>query len=1024
MDRLAGRHGADGEFDRHALHDKLERDVDGEVLFDDGSRGLYSQDASNYFHVPLGVVVPRSTDAVLATVAACREFGAPIVARAGGTALAGQTANEAVVIDFTKYVNAIVEIDPTARRARVQPGLVCDVLATAAERHGLTWGPQPATHDRCAFGGMLANNCGGMHAQYAGIAVHNVEALDVVLYDGTRMQLGWMDEAELRRRALAGGRTGAVYQKLLSLRERYGEKIATGFPKLPRRVSGYNLDELLPKEDGRFNLARTLVGTEGTCALTLEATLRLVDVYPERIVVILGYENIYRAGDHVVDVLEFAPLAVEGMDRRLYDHVVKKHMRQAEHLNLLPRGDGWLLVQIGSDRLDEARLRAKQLVEKVCSKKGAPLDVRVVTSPEEQKFLWDVREAGLGATAFVPGEADTWPGFEDSAVAPEHVGAYLRDLRHLMDRYGYDPSLYGHFGMGCVHCRIPFDLVTRGGVETYRAFMHEAAHLVTQKYGGSISGEHGDGQARGELLEIMFGKELVQAFREFKAIWDPDGKMNPGRVVDPRPLDTDLRLGPSYHPTEVDTHFKFPEDGGSFAHATLRCVGVGKCRRLSGSGDQDTMCPSFMVTRDEKHCTRGRAHLLWEMLRGETPVKALFRDENVKESLELCLSCKGCKGDCPVNVDMATYKSEFLSHYYEGRRRPRVAYAFGLIDRWARLGGIVPGFVNLLTQLPGTRALSKLIAGMAQERSIPAFAPETFRTWFRRRARRAFHSKVLLWPDTFNDHFYPSTLKAAVRVLEHAGYEVVIPPETLCCGRPLYDYGMLDRAKGYLERIMQVLAPHAETGTPIVVLEPSCCAVFRDELPALFPDRPDALRLSRLTLLFSEFMTSHAKAHIPKLRRKAVVQGHCHQKAVMRFESERAALGAMELEARVLEAGCCGMAGSFGFEADKYEVSQAVGERALLPQIRSEEDDTIVVADGFSCRTQIAQGTRRHGLHLAEVMQLALQSGPEGPPRGTAAESRSVEADRSAVRRSMLRAAAFVAVCIAVLVMAVWQLVV
>ncbi|HEX4473859.1 MAG TPA: FAD-binding and (Fe-S)-binding domain-containing protein, partial [Polyangiaceae bacterium] len=812
-----------------ALWARLRRDVEGEVRFDDASRGLYSQDASNYFHVPIGVVIPRTKEDVVATLAACREFGAPVVPRAGGTGLAGQTANEAIVLDCSKYLNAILEVDGPKRLARVEPGVICDQLSDAAKPHGLAWGPSPATHDHCAFGGMLANNCGGMHAQYAGIAVHNVEAMDIALYDGTRMTVGWMNDAELDERARGGGREADVYKKLKALRERYGERIKAGFPKLPRRVSGYNLDELLPKEDGRFNVARALVGSEGTCVTMLEATVRLVPAYPERVVVAMGYNDVYSAGDHIAEVLEFEPLAVEGMDERLYQHVVKKHMRQEKYLDLLPGGKGWLLVQIGSNDLEEAMSRAHRLAERVRKTSEPPLEIKLITSPEEQKFIWDVRESGLGATAFVPGEPDTWPGFEDSAVHPEQVGEYLRDLRRLFEKYGYDPSLYGHFGQGCIHCRIDFDLTSVEGVRKYRAFLEEAARLVTKKYNGSISGEHGDGQSRGELLEVMFGAELVQAFREFKAIWDPDGKMNPGRVVDARPFDADLRLGPAYDPDQPETHFKFPDDGGSFAHATLRCVGVGKCRRLNGSGEQDTMCPSFMVTREEKHSTRGRTHLLWEMLRGDgTPIRGRFRDDGVKESLDLCLSCKGCKGDCPVNVDVATYKAEFLSHYYEGRLRPRHAYAFGLIDRWAKLGSVIPGLVNLLTQAPGTQSVAKFLAGMARERTIPTFAPQTFRSWFEARPRRSGNGpKVVVWPDTFNNHFYPETARAAVEVLEHLGFDVAIPSEILCCGRPLYDYGMLDQAKAYLEKILTVLRPHIDAGTPIVVLEPSCCAVFR-----------------------------------------------------------------------------------------------------------------------------------------------------------------------------------------------------
>jgi FAD/FMN-containing dehydrogenase/Fe-S oxidoreductase len=997
--------------DLPGLWTRLRRDVEGEVRFDDGSLGLYSQDASNYFHVPLGVVIPKSRADVVATLAACRAFGAPVVSRAGGTALAGQTCNEAVVIDFSKYLNQIVALEPTSRRARVEPGVICDQLVDVAVPHGLTWGPQPATHDHCCFGGMLANNCGGMRAQQSGIAVHNVASMRVVLYDGVELEVGWMNDAELDARAALSGREGAVFAQLREFRQRHAALIRTRMPQLPRRVSGYNLDALLPDPDGRFNVARALVGTEGTCVTMLEAELQLVDYYRHRLVIAAGYVDVYRAGDHVPDVLGFNPTAAEGMDRRLYDHVVKKHMPQQKYLDILPRGDGWLLVELGSHDAVELEQRAHELMAKLRDSANPPLEVKLVEARDEQEHLWNVRESGLGATAFVPGKPDTWPGFEDSAVRPEQLGDYLRDLRRLFEKYSYEPSLYGHFGMGCIHCRVDFSLTEAAGVEKYRAFMLEAADLVCGKYNGSLSGEHGDGQARGELLEKMFGAELLGAFEEFKRIWDPDAMMNPGRVVRARPLDADLRLGADYQPWQPETHFKFPDDGGSFAHATLRCVGVGKCRRLSGSSaDDDTMCPSFMVTREERHSTRGRTHLLWEMMRGATPIKGGWQDENVKEALDLCLSCKGCKGDCPVNVDVATYKAEFLSHYYEGRLRPRHAYAFGMINRWARFASFAPGLVNLLTQTPGISRLAKLAAGATQARAIPTFAPETFRSWFLRRERQGAPArgegriKVVLWPDTFNNYFYPQTAQSAVRVLEHLGFEVAIPDRILCCGRPLYDYGMLEQAKVYLERILISLRPHLAAGTPIVVLEPSCCSVFRDEMPALMPDRAEATKLKEQTLLLSELLAKYPTLALPKLARRAVVQGHCHHKAIMRFDAEKSVLSAMQLELQLLDSGCCGLAGSFGFESDKYEISQACGERALLPKLREQRQDTLILADGFSCRTQIEQGTGRRALHLAEALELALQHGPAGTPPGAPPEAALVTERKRSIQRSMRRA--------------------
>lgn len=1004
-ERLARRRPPRGDqVDLRRLRAELRRSVEGEVRFDRGSLGLYAEDASNYRQVPLGVVIPRTEEDVVATVAACRSVGAPIVARGGGTALAGQTCNRALVIDFSKYLHHVLDVDPATRTARVQPGTICDHLVREAEPHRLTFGPKPATHDHCTFGGMLANDCGGIYAQMNGTARNNVEELDALLYDGTRVHLGWTDDARMDEIIGRGGRIGQLHAAMRALRDRYADRIRERFPQIPRRVSGYNLDQLLPGPDGRFNLARVLVGSEGTLATILEAKVTLIPSRPERVLVVIGFEDVYQAGDAVPALLEHEPVGLEGLDDRLLHGIRRKRGPHARYLDLLPEGRGFLFVEVGCDDKREAIELAHALAQR--ARRDLPVvDLRVIADEAEAEKLWAIRESGLGATAFIPGEPDAWPGWEDSAVPPARVGAYLRDLRGLLERYGYHAALYGHFGQGCVHCRIDFDLTSAEGIARYRSFVGDAADLVLA-HGGSLSGEHGDGQARAELLSKMFGDDLVLAFRELKAVWDPDGKMNPGKVVDPNPIVADLRLGAGYDPWQPPTHFRYPEDDGSFAHATLRCVGIGKCRRTSGHGADDTMCPSFMVTREEKHTTRGRAHLLWEMLQGG-PVEDGWRSREVKESLDLCLSCKGCKGDCPVNVDIATYKSEFMSHYYERRLRPRHAYAFGFIDKWARLASLAPGLVNLATQSPGISWMAKLAAGMPHSRRIPAFAPETFRRWFARRSRRAADRQVVLWADTFNNHFFPDTARAAVSVLEDAGFEVIVPRGHLCCGRPLYDFGMLDTARRYLERVLAAMAPHLEARTPIVVLEPSCAAVFRDELPNLMPDREDAKRLVAQTKLLSELL--HDVGYEPPLlHRKAIVQGHCHHKAIMRFDDESALLRAMELDAALLPSGCCGMAGSFGFEAEKVDVSQAAGERVLLPAVRSAADSTLILADGFSCREQIAQGSERHALHLAEAMALALAHGAGGPRRGSP-EAAIVVRRRRAVRRSMLRAGALLA---------------
>jgi FAD/FMN-containing dehydrogenase/Fe-S oxidoreductase len=952
--------------DASGLSSALGRHVRGEVCFDDGSRALYATDGSNYRQVPIGVVLPRDIDDVIATISLAREYGAPILCRGGGTSLAGQCCNVAVVLDFTKHMAAILEIDPERRIARVQPGVVLDRLRNAAEKYQLTFGPDPASHDRCTLGGMIGNNSCGVHSVMAGKTDDNIEELEILTYDGLRIRVGQTSDGEIEKIISEGGRRGEIYSGLRRLRDTYSNLIQERYPNIPRRVSGYNLNYLLPENS--FHVARALVGSEGTCVTVLEATCRLVQSPQERVLLVIAYPDIFLCADRVPEIMAHHPIGLEAVDSLLVEFTRRSHLNP-DGLALLPTGGGWLFAEFGANTAAEAESQARNLM-RTLSQSTNPPQMRLFPDRQQAKRVWEVRESALGAISHVPGEPPGWEGWEDSAVTPEKLGSYLRDLCKLMKGYGYRSALYGHFGHACLHMRINFDLESRQGIVNFRKFMEEAADLVVS-YGGSLSGEHGDGQARAELLPKMFGPELVQAFREFKALWDPEWKMNPGKIVEPYKLDENLRLGADYKPWKPQTHFQFPEDQGSLANATLRCVGVGKCRHDEGG----VMCPSFRVTREEEHSTRGRAHLLWEMTKGDV-IQDGWRDQHVKNSLDLCLACKGCKSDCPVGVDVATYKSEFLAHYYEGRRRPRSAYAFGNIDIWARIASKAPRLFNLTTQLPLLRDISKLVAGIPRERSIPAFAPQTFRHWFSRRERGNPQAMpVLLWPDTFNNHFLPDTAKAAVEVLESAGYRVMLPQANLCCGRPLYDWGMLGRAKNLLLKILGTLETEIKQEVPIVVLEPSCAAVFRDELLNLFPNDERAHRLSQQTFLLSEFL-EHKATHfpLPKLARKALVHGHCHHKSIMRMTDEESVLRKMGIDFQTPAPGCCGMAGSFGFEQDKYQTSLAIGELELLPAVRKASSDCLIIANGFSCREQIRQTTNRHALHLAEAIQMAARS--------------------------------------------------
>ncbi len=941
----------------------LRRTVRGEVRVDAASRGAYATDSSNYRQVPIAVVVPRDIEDVVAAVAACHRYDAPLLSRGGGTSLGGQCCNEAVMLDFAKYVNRVESVDPGSRTAVVQAGTVLDELNAAAAGHGLVFGPKPATHNHCTLGGMIGNNSCGSTAQWAGTTAANVRRLEILTYDGTRMWVGPTSDAQYASIVEGGGRPAEIYRAVRELRDRYADAIRERFPDIPRCISGYNLPALLP-ENG-FNLARALVGSESTCVTVLRAEVDLLPSPGEQVLVLAGYPDIATAGDRVAAVNRCAPYILEGIDHRLIEYERDRRMNPVA-LHEIPAAGAWLMVKVAPDRLDDllAALDAET--------------TRVFRDPEHVKEMDSVREMALGATSRVSGFPDAWPGWEDSAVPPERLGEYLRELRRLLDEFGYpSTSLYGHFGHGCVHNSIPFDLVTAKGVADFRSFVTRAARLVAS-YGGSLSGEHGDGQARGELLPIMFGDQMVGVFEEFKAIFDPRGRMNPGKVVDPYPLDRNLRLGAQYAPGNPATHFTYPDDGGGFPGTTTRCFGVGECRRHGGDG---VMCPSYMVTREEIHSTRGRARLLYEMLRGEIITDG-WRSAAVHEALDLCLACKGCKSDCPVNVDMATYKAEFLAHHYKGRLRPRSHYALGWLPLWARLAAPAPFLANALTGTPGVGTVAKALAGIDTQRAVPRFAPRRFTDAYRRRGSRGSGARgtVLLWPDTFTNSLSPHIAASAVTVLEAAGFRVVTPPRTVCCGLTWISTGQLATAKRVLRRSLRTIAPYLRAGLPVVGLEPSCTSVLRSDATELLGSDLDAQRLRSQATTLAELLTDRVPDFAPQLstqdgaRPKAIVQTHCHQHAVLGFEADRQTMERVGLDATVLDSGCCGLAGDFGMTPQHRDVSLGCAERVLLPAVRDAPEDTLVLADGFSCRYQIEDaGTGRRAVHLAEALAGAVR---------------------------------------------------
>lgn len=953
------------------LEKELEKVITGEVRFDQGSRMLFAADASNYRMVPLGIVVPKSEEDIIATVTLAKKYNAPVLSRGGGTSLAGQCTNIALVMEMPKYYNNVLGIDPVKKLARVQPGTVLDNINNATSKHGLRFGPDPATHDHNTIGGMIGNNSCGIHSLLAekygkgARTSDSLHSLKILTYDGEIMTVGPTTEDELNNIISAGGRRGEIYSALKSLRDRYAEEIRRRFPKIPRRVSGYNLDELLP-ENG-FNVARALAGTEGTCITILEAEIELVPAPVRRGLMVLGYPDIYVAGDHIPEIMELGPIGLEGMDDKLI-HFMAQRGVHTKYLPLLPKGKGWLLVEFEGKSREDVDKKLKQAQSVLKKKKDAP-GILTFDQDEQEKSMWEMRESGLGATTIESGGRFSWPGWEDSSVPRDKVGKYLRSLRDLFNKYDYDPSLYGHFGDGCIHCSVDFDLETAEGLKKYYEFVTEATSLV-KSYGGSYSGEHGDGQSKAEFLEKMFGSEIMKAFHEFKHIWDPQNKMNPGRIVDPDRVLSNLRLGLDYNPPKYDTYYRYQDDENDFPHAVLRCVGVGECRKE----DKGTMCPSFMVTREEKYCTRGRAHLLFEMTRGSFPGEG-WKVKAIKESLDKCLSCKACKDECPVNVDVATYKSEFMAHYYKGRLRPLNAYLFGHIKTFAMIGSKMPRFANWVLSGRSISSFVKKIAGIAPEREMPAIAAETFRKWFFSKVKNNVNpeKKVIFWADTFNNYFHTEVAKAAVKVLLDGGWQIIVSRKNLCCGRPLYDFGMLDTAKKWLGDILDEFRDEIRKGTPVVGIEPSCVTTFKDELINLFPENEDIKRLSSQTYMFSDFLLKKDPGYkLPEIFKKALVHSHCQHKAVLKTDAEKEILTRMKLDFRMVDSGCCGMAGPFGFEKSNYDVSVKAGERVLLPEVRKAGDDEIIIADGFSCKEQIRQLTSKKALHIAEVIAGAL----------------------------------------------------
>jgi FAD/FMN-containing dehydrogenase/Fe-S oxidoreductase len=928
----------------------------GEVDVGTRRRAEYSTDASNYRVVPAAVVFPRHVDDVLATLHVCRASGLPVTLRGGGTSVAGNAVGPGVVLDCSRHLDRVLAVDAAARTAVVEPGVVLDALQRATAPHGLRFGPDPSTHARCTFGGMVGNNACGPRALSTGRTSDNVVALDVVTGAGDRVTVG-------AGVPLPPAVAAVVRRHLATIRTELG--------RFPRQASGYSLEHLLPERGS--DLAKALVGTEGTCAVVLRATVRLVEAPAATALAVLGYPDMAAAADAVTGLLPRAPLAVEGIDARLVD--VVRRRRGAAAVPELPPGAAWLFVETGGETAAAARAAARALVGDAAA--GGAL----VCDGSRAVALWRIREDGAGLAGRTAAGEPAWPGWEDAAVPVRSLGRYLRDLATLLAEHRLDGISYGHFGDGCIHQRIDFPLAERP--DRFRAFLLDAARLVAS-YGGSLSGEHGDGRARGELLPLMYSPAALAAFAAFKAALDPHDLLNPGVVVRPRPLDADLRL-PAARPLRSGLGFAYGLDRGDFTTAVHRCVGVGKCRAdLTAAGT--FMCPSFVATRDEKDSTRGRARVLQEMANG-TLVRDGWRSREVHDVLELCLSCKACASDCPAGVDMATYKSEVLHQTYRRRLRPRAHYTLGWLPRWAGLASGVPGVVNAVLRTAPAAAVASRVAGVDPARSLPVFAAETFRAGWARRHRppRADGEPVLLWVDTFTDFFAPDVAWAAARLLEGAGFAVHLPQRRVCCGLTWLTTGQLGAARRRLRRSLAVVAPYVAAGLPVVGLEPSCTALLRSDAVELLPAPGPAPAVAAATRTLAELLTERRPDRAPPdlAGTTIVAQPHCHHHAVMGFAPDRALLARTGAAVRTV-AGCCGLAGNFGMERAHLDVSVRIAEHALLPAVREAGPGAVVLADGFSCRTQLAQLAGRRALHLAQLLAPVTLAGRAGRDPGDA----------------------------------------
>jgi FAD/FMN-containing dehydrogenase/Fe-S oxidoreductase len=956
-----------------ALQDELQKRIAGEVRFDAVSRMLYSTDASNYQIEPVGVVIPASTEDVLATIEVAARHGVPLLPRGGGSSLSGQTVGAALVIDFSKVLSRILEVNPEEGTVTVEPGINLDSLNRQLRPTGLMFGPDPASANRATAGGVVGNNSTGSHSILYGMTGDNVRHVKVALADGAVLELGPMSLESMVGRAGVNDAKGRLFGELLAFRERYAGLITRDFPPHWRRATGYSLNELL-KPDDQFNPARLLVSSEGTLATTLEITLDLVPRPTKTGLVLLQFDELVASMVATPAILETDPSAVELMGRMLIN-LTRSQPGYARQIAMI-EGDPAALLVVEFYGETDAELTQKtdrlkvHLVDRGIRMSAEPL---VVLDPKQQEDVWSVRKAGLGLLMSVRGDHKPIAVIEDVSVPVAHLAEYVGAIEDMVAAHGTTAAYYAHASAGCLHIRPLVNLKTREGVVSMVEMAHAAAELA-HRFGGVMSGEHGDGLQRSELNELIFGPELYQAMRQFKRIWDPRGLMNPGKKVDAPPMTDNLRYGPTYHAREPKTYLDFSAEGG-FARAVEMCNGAAVCRKLKAG----TMCPSFMATRDEKDSTRGRANALRDVLAGGVLDRPDLGSQNVYDVLDLCLSCKACKTECPSSVDMAKLKTEFLAHYHDAHGTPLRSRVFGHIHDLSRLASPVAPFVNLGMRLGLDMPVKKML-GVAPQRKLSRFAARTFSERWRDHQQknaerpRETRGQAVYFHDTFAEYNFPHIGMSAVKLLEAAGFEVVVVERRVCCGRPMLSKGLIEEARTLARQNVEALSPYARQGVPIVGTEPSCILTLRDEYRDLLPDDEDTTAVASQAYIIDEFLAKLDQAGDLGIAWKGdagpevLFHGHCHQKALIGMGPSMAMFAAAGCAAKESGAGCCGMAGSFGYEAEHYDVSRKIGEERLFPAVAAAGDTTTVSVAGVSCRQQIEHFTGRPTRHIAEVL--------------------------------------------------------